>query len=128
MMMAFRVVCISRCNKHDIDLPFEQIEAFTDYWTEPARNGKKQRYQMQKTWDLSGRLRTWERNYRTRFGMDKEGTGNKKLEHEIGSIRAGKKADFTILEADPYETPLKDLKDIPIWGTVFEGRPFEITR
>ena len=44
------------------------------------------------------------------------------MEHEIGSIRAGKKADFTVLEADPYDVPTMDLKDIPIWGTVFEGR------
>ncbi|NIA70387.1 amidohydrolase [Pelagibius litoralis] len=48
------------------------------------------------------------------------------MENEIGSIRAGKLADFTVLEADPWETPLEDLKDIPIWGTVFEGRPFPI--
>lgn len=48
------------------------------------------------------------------------------MEHEIGSIRAGKKADFTVLEADPYEVPVEDLKDIPIWGTVFEGRPAPI--
>ncbi len=45
------------------------------------------------------------------------------LEHEIGSIRAGKKADFTVLEADPFETPPEDLRDIPVWGTVFEGEP-----
>ena len=45
------------------------------------------------------------------------------MEHEIGSIRAGKKADFTVLEADPFETPPEDLKDIPVWGTVFEGEP-----
>ena len=45
------------------------------------------------------------------------------MEHEIGSLRAGKKADFTVLEADPYETAPGDLKDIPIWGTVFEGTP-----
>lgn len=45
------------------------------------------------------------------------------MEHEIGSIRGGKKADFTVLEADPFETPVEALKDIPIWGTVFEGRP-----
>ena len=44
------------------------------------------------------------------------------MEHEIGSIRAGKKADFTVLEADPFDVPAIDLKDIPIWGTVFEGR------
>ncbi len=46
------------------------------------------------------------------------------MENEVGSIRAGKKADFTVLEADPYDTPAEALKDIPIWGTVFEGRPF----
>ena len=50
------------------------------------------------------------------------------MEHEIGSIRAGKKADFTVLEADPFELPAMALKDIPIWGTVFEGRPAPIKR
>ncbi|MDP6344713.1 MAG: amidohydrolase, partial [Alphaproteobacteria bacterium] len=45
------------------------------------------------------------------------------MEAEVGSIRAGKKADFTVLEADPFETPVTELKDIPVWGTVFEGRP-----
>jgi predicted amidohydrolase YtcJ len=44
-------------------------------------------------------------------------------EDQIGSIRAGKKADFTILEADPYEVGPSGLKDIKIWGTVFEGLP-----
>ena len=48
------------------------------------------------------------------------------MEDEIGSIRAGKRADFTVLEADPYEEPVDSLKDIPIWGTVFEGRRFPI--
>ena len=45
------------------------------------------------------------------------------MEHEVGSIRAGKKADFTVLEADPFEVAPRELKDIPIWGTVFEGQP-----
>ena len=43
------------------------------------------------------------------------------LESEIGSIEAGKKADFTVLEEDPYEIPRNRLKDITIWGTVYEG-------
>jgi predicted amidohydrolase YtcJ len=30
-------------------------------------------------------------------------------------------ADFAVLEQDPYEVGAKGLKDIPVWGTVFEG-------
>lgn len=50
------------------------------------------------------------------------------MEDEVGSIRAGKKADFTVLEQDPFEVPPETLRDIAIWGTVFEGRPFPIAR
>ena len=47
-------------------------------------------------------------------------------ESEIGSIRAGKRADFTVLVADPYEVGVEHLKDIGIVATVFEGRVFEL--
>ena len=43
-------------------------------------------------------------------------------EDEVGSIRAGKRADFAILEQDPYEVGVAGLKDIPVWGVVFEGQ------
>ena len=45
-------------------------------------------------------------------------------EDTLGSIAPGKIANFTILEQDPYVVPPEKLKDIPIWGTVFEGRLF----
>ena len=48
------------------------------------------------------------------------------MEDEIGTIRAGKKADFVVLEQDPYEIDPLDLANIDIWGTVFEGTPFPI--
>ena len=48
------------------------------------------------------------------------------LEEEIGSLRWGKRADFTVLEADPYEVGVEALRDIPIWGTVFEGEKFAL--
>ena len=49
-------------------------------------------------------------------------------ENEIGSIRAGKRADFTILDDDPYEVGVANLRDVGIWGTVFEGEVAPIAR
>lgn len=43
------------------------------------------------------------------------------MDHEIGSIVAGKRADFTILEDDPFQMGVDHLKDVRVSGTVFEG-------
>jgi hypothetical protein len=44
------------------------------------------------------------------------------VEQQLGSIQAGKFADFTVLEQDPFEVGPMKLKDIPVWGTVVGGR------
>tara|TARA_R110002073_G_scaffold189976_2_gene348844 strand:- start:926 stop:2359 length:1434 start_codon:yes stop_codon:yes gene_type:complete len=49
------------------------------------------------------------------------------LQNETGSIRAGKKADFAVLDKDPYEVGAGGLRDITILATVFEGRVFPIS-
>ena len=49
-----------------------------------------------------------------------------RMDHEIGSIEAGKKADFAVLEEDPYAVLPDDVKDIEVWGTVFEGQVFPV--
>lgn len=46
-------------------------------------------------------------------------------EEEIGSITPGKIADFTILGQDPLTVNPKQLKDIPVWGNVFEGKVYK---
>jgi predicted amidohydrolase YtcJ len=45
---------------------------------------------------------------------------------DIGSIRAGKKADFTVLGEDPLTVEPLSWKDIPVIATIFEGRPAPI--
>ncbi|WP_119420626.1 amidohydrolase [Desertibaculum subflavum] len=47
-----------------------------------------------------------------------------KLDHEIGSIEVGKRADFCVLEDDPTAVDPAGLKDVRVWGTVLGGRPF----
>lgn len=40
----------------------ELLEAFVDYWTEPNKTKTKLRYELQKTFDISRRLKTWFKN------------------------------------------------------------------
>lgn len=47
-----------------------------------------------------------------------------KMDHEVGSLEAGKFADFAVLDADPFEVDPMELKDIGVWGTVLAGVPF----
>jgi hypothetical protein len=47
-------------------------------------------------------------------------------ENQIGSIAPGKVANFTVLEENPYEVAPTKLKDVAVWGTVFEGRVFPV--
>jgi predicted amidohydrolase YtcJ len=50
------------------------------------------------------------------------------METTLGSIEAGKRADFAVLDKDPYEVGVDGLRDIKVWGTVFEGRPHPAKR
>jgi len=48
----------------------EMLEAFVDYWTEPNKSKTKLRYELQKTFDVSRRLKTWNKN-ENKFGGKK---------------------------------------------------------
>lgn len=45
-----------------------------------------------------------------------------RLENEVGSIVPGKLANFTILGESPLTVDPAKIKDVPVWGTVHEGR------
>jgi len=59
-------------------------------------------------------------------GVTIEAAYSWRKEDLLGSIKPGKIANLTVLDADPYKVDPKKLKDIPVWGTVFEGRVFPV--
>lgn len=46
------------------------------------------------------------------------------VENKVGSIAAGKHADFAVLEQDPYDVPKEKIREIKVWGTVVGGRVY----
>jgi hypothetical protein len=54
--------------------------------------------------------------------------GRRRQENWIGSIALGKIANFTALEDDPYAVEPIKLKDIAVWGAVFEGAVCPVER
>ncbi len=46
------------------------------------------------------------------------------LDAMVGSIATGKKADFTVLDRDPYAVGAVKLRDVKVQGVVFEGQWF----
>lgn len=63
----------------------DMLNKFYVYWSESNPNGKKMKWEMQKTWDLKGRLRTWADN-QIRFnknnnnGTKQGSTGSRKAD------------------------------------------------
>jgi predicted amidohydrolase YtcJ len=51
-----------------------------------------------------------------------------RLENQVGSIVPGNLANFTILAASPLKVDPVRIKDIPVWGTVLEGRVLPVRR
>lgn len=47
------------------------------------------------------------------------------LENEIGSIKTGKTADFTILSENPLKIDPLKIKNIKVIGTVYHGERFD---
>jgi len=57
-LITFQKELANYSNKYDSKL----LRSFYDYWTEPNRSGTKMRFEMQKTWDISRRLKRWQNN------------------------------------------------------------------
>ena len=57
------------------EYPPKMLEDFAEYWLEKSRNGKKFRFEMEKTWSMKRRLATWADREKS-FQAKKGGWGN----------------------------------------------------
>ena len=98
------------------DSPMAPLSPLTLMWTAIARE------------NISGE-KTGQAEVMSRYGALKAVTIDAAwilgLEDSIGSIRAGKAADFTVLAADPLTVPLEQLRSIEVIGTVFAGTAYQ---
>jgi hypothetical protein len=69
------------------DYKTEMCYDFIDYWCEPNKSNTKMKFELQKTWSMNLRLKTWERNSK-RFGKPK---GMGKLHSQINEWQEAKK-------------------------------------
>jgi predicted amidohydrolase YtcJ len=46
------------------------------------------------------------------------------MDDQVGSIATGKKADFTVLDKNPYVVGAAKLRDVQVEGVIFEGAYF----
>ena len=94
------------------DSPMAPLSPLTLMWTAVARE------------NISGE-KTGQGEVMSRYGALKAITIDAAwilgLEDSIGSIRAGKAADFTVLAADPLTVPLEQLRSIEVIDTVYAG-------
>ena len=49
-----------------------------------------------------------------------------RMDDQIGSLRAGKLADFTVVDRDPTAIHASRLRDVEVLATIFEGRVYPI--
>ncbi|MEY2968928.1 MAG: hypothetical protein RIQ64_1555 [Actinomycetota bacterium] len=59
-------------------------------------------------------------------GVTIEAAHSWRREHELGSITIGKIANFTVLDADPYEVDPSRISAIGVVATVFRGETFTV--
>lgn len=66
----------------------EMCREFYDYWTERNTNGKKMRFEMQKVFDISRRLATWNKNNFKHYtnGNNLDGASNRTIQERAERI------------------------------------------
>lgn len=61
---------VTQTTNHSRQEAIEILNEFRSYWTEPNKSGTKEKWEMEATFDVKRRLRTWFKN-REKFGNDK---------------------------------------------------------
>ena len=73
------------------DIAEKQIQKFCLYWTEPTQDGKRQRWQIEKTFEVRRRLATWLSNLTIHNNSPPKG-----ISPSMQAVIASKQADMLI--------------------------------
>ena len=58
-------------NRYSCNYTSEMLNKFFFYWTERTRNGKKMKFELEKTFEIDNRLKYWKSNERSKVGSVK---------------------------------------------------------
>jgi len=68
--------------------PKEMLREFYEYWTEPTKSGTQMRFELERTWSLSRRLGTWDRN-NTKFRSHAISQQTSSRGQQVGNVWEG---------------------------------------
>lgn len=84
--------------KHQYDV--EVLHEFYDYWTEPNKSRTKIKWEMEKTWDLNLRLKTWiRRKGERRQSVSSSNNGKTTIFEEIARLNGKFQAQAQLTES-----------------------------
>lgn len=84
--------------KHQYDI--EVLHEFYDYWTEPNKSRTKIKWEMEKTWDLNLRLKTWiRRKGERRQSVSSSNNGKTTIFEEIARLNGKFQAQAQLTES-----------------------------
>ena len=79
---------INEISVYKNEYPSDMLNNFFEYWSEPNKSKSRMKYESEKTWDLSRRLKRWSNNNfgNNRNGKNGQGVTEDKLRQFAESI------------------------------------------
>jgi len=89
---------VTKCKELNI-LDDDLKDQFIDHWTEHNEGGKKMKFEMERTWNLSSRMKTWKRN--DKKWSNKQNKIEKGKSLQLEDFKVGTRGDILVYCSNP---------------------------